>query len=323
MEPAFICAYGVSGVGKTMDALYSFPEALFIAMPGALKPSRQIFDWEPRRAIVPGLHELCVLLTQLTPNVVSAVVIDDFSLLVDVTFSDLEKKYTGFHLWGALRDYILLVRRLGRQLGIHVLLNAHAIEARTAKGRFVRGGPKLPGTMSEDFPTACDTVVRAVMGPPRVGYRGQYRATMSDDPNWVAKDREGRFWDGCPMNTAELLRSAGYVLPRPVPYRWMDDAVEDLAQALEPKLGDPQLGARLEAVVGPALAAKCGDVRLAKWVLRDALDRAIIRNRQKMSAFSMFGPPAVSLSTLTGTVDATPSAAAPSTPLGSLLTTPA
>ena len=47
-EPAFVCVYGPPGVGKTTDCGYSFPNALFLAAPGALKPLRSVCGYKPR-----------------------------------------------------------------------------------------------------------------------------------------------------------------------------------------------------------------------------------------------------------------------------------
>jgi hypothetical protein len=122
-ESIMVCTYGPSGIGKTTDQGYSFPSALFVAAPGALQSIRTTCGYEPASTNnVTTLSEATALLQQVAGDF-SAVVIDDFSFMAEQTFSSLEKKYSGFKLWGKLRDVALEFRNTARYCGVDVILN--------------------------------------------------------------------------------------------------------------------------------------------------------------------------------------------------------
>ena len=305
LESVFAIAYGASKRGKTSDCLYSFPNALYIAAPGALKPAEWIgipaAYLEQRRRLVDDIEALLGIIRDIKvspkgPGEFAACVVDDFSLLSDTTFSRLEKKLSGFKLWGALRDLIIELRDMGRRKGIHMIFNAHESGTRTYQGRFIRGGPKLPGGLPEDFPAACDMVLRAVEHPDRrLGWRAAYQCsnTRSD---FITGDRHKKAYDMCPMNLGELLRSAGFVLPRLPGMEWSNDVVEALAEALIPQFlkGDPmqEEAQQLLRVAAVQIEAKyTKDKRLVGWVIRDSIDRAMIRIAHTQMAYSTFFTP--------------------------------
>lgn len=281
---AVVAIYGPSGAGKTTDLLYSFPTGLFIAPPGALKPAHNVVGHVPESTEAATIIEATDLVKKMGQNKkYDAIVVDDFSLLAESTVAALEKKLSGFKLWGEMRNVVLAFRDTARKAGLHVILTAHESAPRTLNGTFVRGGPKLPGRLPEDVPTACDLVLRAAFDQTRRGWHSCYRCTI-DDTQWVTKDRHGVTPDRAPMNTAEILREAGYTIRRAPGLEWQEELVEALAVAL---VTDPSSEA---AVVNEAieLARERTDNDLhVRWVLRDALDRSILR-RAKQAALDMF-----------------------------------
>ena len=50
--PPFICVYGNSGIGKTTDMGFAFPNALFVAFAGATKSSVSTCGYTPREVQV-------------------------------------------------------------------------------------------------------------------------------------------------------------------------------------------------------------------------------------------------------------------------------
>jgi hypothetical protein len=283
---AVAAIYGPSGVGKTTDLLYSFPNGHFIAPPGALKPAHNVVGFVPssgEAASIMDATKAVAALAKANPNKFDAVIVDDFSLLAEFTIAQLEKKYTGFKLWGVLRDTVLEFRDTARHAGLHVVLTAHESTPRTVNGVFVRGGPRLPGRLPEDVPTACDLVLRAAHEPTRRGWHASYRCTI-DDPNWVSKDRHGVCPDRAPMNTAEILRAAGYTIRRAPGLEWQEDLVEALATAV---VAD---GSQEKALMAEAVEI-CGEYTdnplHVRWVMRDSLDRAALR-RANANVLRMF-----------------------------------
>jgi hypothetical protein len=278
--------YGPSGAGKTVDMLYSFPRGLFIAPPGALKPAYNVVGFVPAATEVSTIMEATELLKKHAKSgEYDAIIADDFSLLAEQTVAVLEKKHSGFTLWGKVRDAVLEFRDTARHVGMHVVLTAHESAPKTTNGAFVRGGPKLPGKLPEDVPGVCDIVLRAAADPSRRGWHGCYRCTP-DEVSWVTKDRHGVTPDRAPMNLAEILRLAGYTLRRAPGLEWQDEVVAGLAEALLGATGPGQDKALLAAWSQELQAAGHHDLHI-RWTLRDALDRVAL-TRAKANVLGMY-----------------------------------
>lgn len=275
---AVVAVYGPSGIGKTTDLLYSFPQGLFVAPPGALKPAEKVVGSIPDNREASTIMDATKIVSEHAKgSKYDAVVVDDFSLLAESTIAVLEKKHSGFKLWGALRDAVLDFRDTARHAGMHVVLTAHESTPRTVSGVFVRGGPRLPGRLPEDLPTACDLVLRASYDGSRRGWHACYRCTI-DDPQWITKDRHGVTPDRAPMNVAEILRAAGYPIRRAKGAEWQEPLVAALSRAL---LESPS---EEKALMGEAVELckeHTEDPLMTRWVMRDALDRAALARAQQ------------------------------------------
>ena len=278
--------YGPSGLGKTTDLLYSFPNGLFIAPPGALKPAHHVVGHVPQSVEAATIMDATAIVAKLAksnPEGFNAVIVDDFSLLSESTVAALEKKHSGFKLWGAVRDAVLAFRDTSRHAGLHVVLTAHESAPRTMNGTFIRGGPRLPGRLPEDLPTACDIVLRAAQDSTRRGWHACYRCTV-DDTQWVSKDRHGVTPDRAPMNLGEILRMAGYPLTRAPGLEWQEELVEAISNLLV--AGSLPMGTSADerSIVAEAveLAREATHNELhIRWMLRDALDRAALKRARK------------------------------------------
>jgi hypothetical protein len=282
---AVVATYGPSGVGKTTELLYSFPNGFFVAPPGALKPAYHVVGHVPASGEAQTIMDATALVKSTAKaGKHDAVIVDDFSLLAESTVNVLEKKLSGFKLWGGIRDAVLEFRDVARHAGLHVILTAHESAPRTMNGTFIRGGPKLPGRLPEDVPTACDLVLRAATDQNRRGWHAVYRCTI-DDPNWVTKDRHGVTPDRAPMNTAEILRMAGYTIRRAPGLEWQEELVTVLSQALveSPAAEEKAL---MAAAVDMCREHTENDLHV-RWVMRDALDRAALI-RARSNVLNMF-----------------------------------
>jgi hypothetical protein len=308
-DPAFALVYGASKIGKTTDTIYSFPEAYYLAPPGALKPSENVVGWDIPDAdtfdpkTVPEATAKLRQVAQTKKKFV--VVVDDFSLLTELSFAALEAKgLSGWKLWGALQDEVLDFRDTARRLGIHVIMNCHEQGAKLVNGFAQRGGPKLPGKLPESLPAGCDIVLRAtpgsnVIGAGKLGWGGTYKCNPND-PAFVTGDRHGVTPDSAPMNLAEILRAAGYPIPRPEKLGWMERAVVAISERLWN--GGPQadtttlreasqwLAGELQTapVYQTADAQKRNLLGLhVRWVIRDAYDRILLM-RARANPLGMF-----------------------------------
>ena len=273
-ESTVVLTYGPSGVGKTTDQGYSFPTALFVAAPGALHSIQSVCGYEPATTQANTLQQATRVLKEVKGKF-PVLVIDDFSFLAEQTFATLERSHTGFKLWGALRDAVLNFRDAARFADMHVVLNAWEQAPKTNyKGERIRGGPRLSGNMPEQVPALCDVVLREAHDARRQPWPAVYRCHL--DPSWVMKDRlnVASLVDPAPMNVAELLRAANIEVERHPQLPDQEQYVTAIAAAFAAEGGaTPDLANSYYAeLVGSGMA-----VSVARWTLRDAMDRSEIR----------------------------------------------
>ncbi len=305
LHPAFIVKYGGPGEGKTTDDIYSFAGCgLFLAQPGALRTAKTVvgFDLTPQTVECYQLEQVPDWIDYAALNGFGALVVDDASLIMGNTFTEGHKVFALFKadgtpkghdraMWNYFRNVVNTVCVKARWAGIHVVFNNHYQEAFTDKdGAKYPAGPdfiwkklvklatyeadvcmktkkRMPGTPTWD--TVCDTDVSV--------------------PNESMKDRtDGAPPVNCPLNTAELLRSKGFVIPRPAGLEWMEDWVEPVAQAV--LAGGPGLQAEQAArapFVQQLIQQGVLDLH-ARWVLRDGTHRARFRAYQQKSVLAGF-----------------------------------
>lgn len=279
-EAIVVLTYGPSGVGKTTDQGYSFPRALFASAPGALNSIQSVCGYMPATARVETIEDATKLIKEASGKF-EWLVIDDFSFLAEQTFARLEKRLNGFKLWGKLRDVVLTFRDTARMSNVSVIMNCWEQPPKTAhNGAKVRGGPKLSGNLPEQVPAMCDIVLRAAHDTGRQPWPAVYRCHL--DPQWVMKDRfnVATRCDPCPMNLAEILRAGGLTVARHPDITDQEDIVEALAQNFIGLEGFAAVTANeyYEKLLTSGMSAS-----VARWTLRDALDRAEIQRALAVS----------------------------------------
>ncbi len=292
IEPAFVLIYGPSGAGKTTDCGYSFPNGLFIAARGALTSVRSVCGYTPAQIEVQSIDEVTdqILALSQQGGKYDAIVIDDFSFLAEQQFSLFEQQTQNssnvFLKWGLLRDCVLRFRNAARYCKSHVILNCWERGPKSnMDGTRTRGGPMLSGKLPESVPAMCDIVLRCGTEPLRKPWPGVYKCEAS--PNFVMKDRTdiaGRL-GVAPMNLGELLRAAGHTISRLKGLEWQEEFVVKVSQEMieAGAANDTTLANKYYAL----LVEQGQDVRVARWTLRDALDRAVI-TRGTAASFSSF-----------------------------------
>ena len=276
--PAFVCVYARPKAGKTTDCGYSFPTALFLATPGALKPLASTCGYDPdargQVRYIERLSEAVKLMPEAKKAGYDAVVADDFSFLVEREWAALEKKFTGFMLFGKLREEVEAFRDAARYCGLHVVTNAWEKAPGIKNGISVRGGPQLHGDLPEKFPALCDMVLRGGTDAARPGpHKGVYLCSPNDDA-YVMGDRHGVAPLIGPMNLAEILRLAGYPIRRLPEAAWQEGMVEAIASVIKE---DPSKQRDVLSKAIDRLTAANVSGHLIAWTLRDALDRVALR----------------------------------------------
>ena len=140
-------------------------------------------------------------------------------------------------------------------------------------GTRIRGGPMLSGKLPEQIPAMCDMVFRCGHEPMRKPWPGVYHCQFSTD--YVMKDRfnVATRMTPAPMNLAEILRSAGYDMSRHSDLSWQEEIVEKVALSL--LAGEPvaeTVNSSYKHLIGGGVTPAA-----ARWTMRDALDRSVIR----------------------------------------------
>ena len=281
LDPSFTAVYGKAKQGKSTDTIFAFPEALFIAAPGALNPAASVVGVEPKYVVDADFIDEVTELVRRYGKKVRAIVVDDFSIIADQTMRREETRRKGWRLWSALRNLLLDVRGAARDAGCHVIFSCHERPPGLAKGIARLGGPKLPGQMPEDFPALADLVLRVRYDLTRVAW--PYVYTAGPDANWVVGDRYNVVQHAAPMNLGEILRAAGHEIPRPAGLEWIEKGVEGLAEVLIP-YDNPVDERGVIKAAAEKLSGANRHPRHIAWLLRDTIDRAALHRRRSMGS---------------------------------------
>lgn len=292
-QPAFVIIFGAIKLGKTTDALMSFPRGRFIAAPGALKASVGVAGFEPTDVRdLETISDITTLVASTKPGTADAVVVDDFSLYVARQVRAFQKGgLGGFDLWGAIFRAVLDLREAARRCGLHCIFTMHEIPPKTENGTKYQGTVALPGKqLPYDVPAAADMVLRAQpmatgMGN-ALGWPTVYRCNATDT-EWRTGDRHNVTPDMSPMNLGEILRliqreakaPPSFAPRRLAALEWHEAWVENAASAILAK-GVVDL-AHARGVINALIDAcvkRDPDERHALWAARDAWDRAVLRS---------------------------------------------
>jgi AAA domain len=282
-DPVLALSYGPSGIGKTTDTGLSFPNALFIAAPGALQSVKNVAGYSPlveHATTIPDVTKLINTIASYRAKgqdtKIDAIVADDFSYLAEQTFALLEKKFNGFRLWGELRDAIIDFRNAARFAKVHIIVNCweQPPKDKMGGGR-VKGGPMLSGNLPEQVPAMFDMVLRCGQDPMRKPWQGIYQCTL--DPNYIMKDRLNiaSAAHPAPMNMAELIRAAGYEISRLPALPWQEEIVAKVSAQMVAE--GPNRDKDIANAVFSDLIKNSVSPAHARWTLRDAMDRTVIR----------------------------------------------
>lgn len=285
-EGIFAVIYGPSKTGKSTATGSAGAAGLFIAQAGGLLPLSRFLGVEDINVLPAQDVRAAALLIQQNAGKTPTIVVDDFSLLAEVTVSILEKKHTFGDMWRKLREDVLFVRNAARyatEKGTHVIFNCHYSPARTSSGKYVRGGPKLPGQLPEQFAAFADVVVQVEYDETAAPWKYVFRT--GPDPENIRGDRLGVFPDPSPMNLGEAFRAAGYPIQRPKGLEWMEGSVEKMAKAVL-EGGIENWKDTLKSCAEKLKGKK--DPKHIRWALQDALHRAVLLNASENIIDGMF-----------------------------------
>lgn len=280
----FIVIYGKSGLGKTSDVGSAFPGGLFIASEGAVSSIQSWYGVSVARTQVPTLVELNKNFPAwIKAGKYSALIIDEFDFLAEETMAALEKRVTGYKLFGALRNEIALTARIARDASLPVIFTALEKPPKLREdGTKILGGPSLTGDLPEKLPGMADLVLRATKDPLRKPWPVVYLPDGGLD--YVAKDRYSVVPNPSPLNLGEILRAGGFAVPRIYP--WQEERVTELHTALikgEPKDDTNLITAYYQHLLSTGIPAQA-----ARWTVRDGWDRTLLARAKRARESSYF-----------------------------------
>lgn len=321
-RPALVVTYGDTGIGKTVDKLYSFPRGIHVAGWGALKPALSVVGYVPPATIEVKPDEL--MLARLRDEVVkarakfkdaNAVVIDDLSVVISRSARALEAKHKdGRKLYGVLGTAFGAAVDEWASMGLHTIVDCHErppVYQETddnpahPRGTMLdKGGPGLPGAIGPALVKVSTMALHAVVDTFRRPWPLAYRAGLADGHHiWRSKDRDNIVRGNGPANLAEIMREIGrryasqygitvpatWKMVRPPGWEWHEEYVEWAAQAIAQ--GHPEAVA-LSHVAKPILADpdKPGHGPFGlRWVVRDVQARVELRKADQLSDIRALG----------------------------------
>jgi len=274
----FVVIYGPSKTGKSTVTGAAGAAGLFLAQPGGLLPIVNYLGLKDVEFLEPKQVEDAAKVVAKNAGQHPTIVIDDFSLLVEQTIQKLETKHSFGDMWRALRHQVLAMRdaaRMATAKGTHVIFNCHQSPPKTSSGKYVRGGPQLPGQLPEQFSAFADIVARVKYDPTAAPWK--YVLRTGPDAEHISGDRLDIFPDPAPMNLGEALRLAGYDIPRPKGLEWMEKVVVSLSdKVLEHGIVEWR---EVLKPVAEKLRQKHSLPHI-RWAMQDTLHRAVLMNAQ-------------------------------------------
>lgn len=272
--------YGRAKVGKTVAMVRAFPDALFIAPPGALLCAKWL-DWEPQVLEVRGNNGFKYISDALKKSAgkFSAIIIDDFSLIGDTELANCRQTSPGFAAFDLFAKRIYDLKEAARAAKAHVFLTCHEQAPREVKkdnnNRYIPGAPMVAGwQMPEKLPAMVDFCARVIHDDSGPGWPFLY--ATGPDQNYIQGDRLAILPDRFPLNLREAMLGAGIDVPRPKALAWMDEHVEATCH----KLSEESAAKRPDykrVLASTAKALTDHSPRHVRWVLADAMDRMSLR----------------------------------------------
>lgn len=270
--------WGPSKSGKTTATGAIGASGHFLAHEGGLLPLKCFLGLDKVSFETPKDVPHAAAIMRKRAGKVPTIVVDDFSLMVEQTVAQLESKHSFGEMWRNLRKHVLDMRDAARSAtheGTHVIFNCHASPPRTSSGRYVRGGPQMPGQLPEQFSAFADIVAKVEFEATAAPWK--YLLRTGPSPEYISGDRLAIFPDPAPMNLAEALRLSGYDLPRPKGLEWQENVVSKLCEKI-----CAEGIAEWRDILRPAaqkLRSKYS-IPHVRWALQDSLHRAILMNAQ-------------------------------------------
>lgn len=304
--PAAVAIYGELGTGKSVAMHAAFHGRIFyIGENAGLKSAASTLgvSLDPRICIAaPDLRiaqSKAREIVRRAPGRFLAVGLDDVSLLAKATYYPIADRYDKRHVFDKAEDVKRVFYEFAQflldlqHLGLFPVLNFHSTEPSTSnEGMFIKGGPTMPWkSLMGDVPRVVDLLLRTGTDPDITGdWKGVFRVENAN-PRWHEKDRFSVCPDSCPQSIYEILRAAGYAIPRPAGLEWMEDAVAEVARGVASGSDPYEIGGAVQARL---MADDGRSMKQTAWAVRDGwaryalaqhgVERFLVRRRASADA---------------------------------------
>jgi hypothetical protein len=262
----------------------AFPSALFIAPRGALRCASWL-GIDVKAVELPNVDTI-IAAVKKAKNKYPAIIVDDASIQFDQEYLRIKNKVSSFRGNDIFNKKILELRDVCRESPVHVFWTMHEQAPREVKQQDKKLGKIIPGTvlvpgwqLPEKLPAMVDFVARVVHDDDFTGWPYVYQT--GPDPNYITGDRLSITPHRFPLNVGEVLRAAGYEVPRPKGLEWMNAAVEQVSKkVLDAMVSDGDIKEALEPVVPQLMKAAKQNQKHVRWVIADAHDRANLKRHE-------------------------------------------
>lgn len=294
-HPAFALVYGPLKVGKTAAAIAAFPNAFFIAAPGALGAAVGLLGCEyPESQDLRTFSEATAYVDKLPPGKKPALVADDVSIMCDHSLAEIQKKpprtnkgYVDHHaVWRLLLQQAVGLGNACRRAGMHCVMTSHELPpSKSDDGMRFKGGPAFPGQTHKKLPALVDFLLHVA---PRAGagldgsgvpFGWPYQVSTLTDDDWIAGSRYDTP-DGAPFNLREILNLAGWKLPRLRGLEWQEPIADILAQKVIETIGEDDHADRMRRhfeAARRACTSKNRNPLHIEWAIADGYDRGLLK----------------------------------------------
>lgn len=247
LEPPVVVTFGPTATGKSADSCFfgADPNTLFIAEPGSLHVARTVcgYDIGDRVVQTKYLSHATEWIRVAADRGFSKVVVDDASIKALLQWKWIADKWgDNWGKWDELKDTITALTDTARWSGVAVYISAHVQPPRQTKtGEHYPEGPDMGWyKVVRTLPHSSDLCQKTLGYPAGVVTEQGYPVTWDTrvtaykepDEHRATKNRYDNLGTNAPLNTAEALRHAGYVISRGPGREWMEEWVEEIAGEL-------------------------------------------------------------------------------------------
>lgn len=321
VPPVILCG-APPKVGKTTDSIYFLPNALCLFSDGGLKPAIGVVGWAPldtdekAKTIGQATMAIAARIKAGDPKKglqfkneagqsMYGIILDDLTPKIKATIAEIEAnppkssdgKVNKFAIWQSANNQAGALIKMCREIGQPVYLSAHlrepGVDEETKEK--IPGGPDVGSRSLSNYYSAIVDVITYVIDDATRPRWAHGLSCNTRGGTWLAGDRHNVITTGAsgqpystPLNTAEVVRAAGYTVPRALPMEgWTEHGVAYIVdQVLVQKKPEHTI---IQDVV-KAMRAQAREPWQIAWVLRDAFDRIEIQQKsQKFNPLLAWG----------------------------------